>query len=99
MARKDESLPFCLPLLRTSSFCSGRLMDQIALNGKFNFVYGLYQRNSSSVTMGVDGENVQAGYRKYGSVRQGSGSSGWLKTLFVMRRPPGAMKYLSSHVR
>src|SRR5690348_11564544 len=27
-------------------------LDQSALNGKFNFVYGVYQRSSASVTMG-----------------------------------------------
>ena len=29
------------------------ILDQTVLNGKFNFVYGLYKRSSSSVTMGT----------------------------------------------
>jgi hypothetical protein len=40
-------------ILAGSTLAQVPVLDQTTLDGKFNFVYGLYQRSSSSVTMGT----------------------------------------------
>ncbi len=47
-------IPLFVPLVVvTTAFAQIPALNQSVLNGKFNFVYGVYQRNSSSVSLGA----------------------------------------------
>lgn len=61
-------------LLTGCLFAQEPLLNQTSLNGKFNFVYGLYERSSSSVTMGTITFDGQGHYTMAAGSTTGEGS-------------------------
>src|SRR5215470_8701526 len=63
-------------VLTGSLFAQIPVLDQSTLNGRFNFVYGVYQRGNASVSTGTltfDGRG------RYDSISGATSSQGWYR--------------------
>src|SRR5215469_14797087 len=72
--RAHRFLSFLTCFLTGCLFAQIPALDQTSLNGKFNFIYGLYQRSSSSVTMGMISFDGQGHFTLSAGTVTGQGS-------------------------